>query len=458
MHQNLLGIDTSIGYKIKAIPHYAEDWCITAKGEAIGYRQYQRDVQYLATLLPDNARYVFNLCNDRYAFLVALHAIAVKGQTSLLPPNQAPGTQRALHRQFKESYIVYDDGLSTELPIPKLQLQLPGRNEGEGGVVSNPAIDVDANHLAVILFTSGTSGKPAAIHKRWGELQAGVTLTAERFGLIDGEERHLIATVPPQHMFGLELSIMLPLTCGIGFLSNRPFFPEDIRQTLCSTPGHKILVTTPIHLKTCLRSDLNWRDCGCDMIISATAPLPLELAKCAEDRFGAPVREIYGSTETGAVASRRTAKSDVWRFYPGVSVQPQVDGYFITGGHLTTPYPLSDNLQIQLDGSFKLLGRQSDMIKLAGKRASLKELNEKLNRINGIVDGVFIDTAEPGQETRRLAAFVVAPDLTRKAVLDALAEWIDPVFLPRPLIFVDSLPRNETGKLPQQALRSLLEP
>jgi acyl-coenzyme A synthetase/AMP-(fatty) acid ligase len=257
-------------------------------------------------------------------------------------------------------------------------------------------------------------------------------------------------------MFGLELSIMLPLTCGVGFFNNRPFFPEDIRQTLCSTPGRNILVTTPIHLKACLRSPLNWRDCGCETIISATAPLSLELAACAEERFGARVREIYGSTETGAVASRRTVEGDEWRLYPGISVQPQVDGYFVSGGHLTTSYRISDNLQMRREGRFKLLGRQSDMIKLAGKRASLYELNEKLNLIDGIIDGVFIDTAEPGQETKRLAAVVVAPDLNRKALLDALAQWIDPVFLPRPLVFVDQLPRNETGKLPQQALLALL--
>jgi acyl-coenzyme A synthetase/AMP-(fatty) acid ligase len=333
-------------------------------------------------------------------------------------------------------------------------LQLPGRYDTP--VVSRLDIKVDPNHPAVMLFTSGSSGRPMPIRKRWGELQAGVALTAERFGLNDGEERHLVATVPAQHMFGLELSIMLPLTCGVGFNSDRPFFPEDVRQTLCSTPGRNILVTTPVHLKTCLRSPLNWRECGCDMIISATAPLSLELAACAEERFGAQVREIYGSTETGAIASRRTVEGDAWYLYPGISVRPQIDGYIVSGGHLTTAYQISDQLQMQHDGRFKLLGRQSDMLKLAGKRASLTELNEKLNQIEGIIDGVFIDTAKPGEETNRLAAVVVAPNLTRKAVIDALAEWIDPVFLPRPLIFVASLPRNESGKLPQQALRALL--
>jgi len=454
MHQNLLSIETAIDFRKKAVPGYPDNWCITTSGEEIDYRRYQQDVTFLAALLPDDARFAFNLCSDRYTFMVALHAIALKGQTNLLPPNQAPGSLQALYAQFRESYIVCDGNLSSDTPIPTFQLKLP--SSYRQSPVASPDIEVDANHPAIMLFTSGTSGKPTAITKRWGELQAGVELTADRFGLNDGEERHLVATVPPQHMFGLELSIMLPLTCGIGFISNRPFFPEDIRETLCSTPGRNILVTTPIHLKTCMRSQLNWRDCGCETIISATAPLPMELAACAEERFGAQVREIYGSTETGAIASRRTLEGDEWRLYPGIFVQPQVDGYFVSGGHLTTPHRIGDNLQIQRQGRFKLLGRQSDMIKLAGKRASLHELNEKLNRIKGIIDGVFIDTAEPGQETKRLAAIVVAPDLSRKALLDALAQWIDPVFLPRPLIFVDQMPRNETGKLPHQTLRALL--
>jgi len=98
------------------------------------------------------------------------------------------------------------------------------------------------------------------------------------------------------------------------------------------------------------------------------------------------------------------------------------------------------------------------MIKLAGKRASLSELNRKLNQISGVVDGAFIDTAESGLETKRLAAVVVAPGMGRREIKNALTEWIDPVFLPRPLLFVDALPRNETGKLPQQALRALLKP
>jgi len=56
----------------------------------------------------------------------------------------------------------------------------------------------------------------------------------------------------------------------------------------------------------------------------------------------------------------------------------------------------------------------------------------------------------------RLAALVVAPTLDRGVIVQRLRERIDPVFLPRPLLLVDALPRNETGKLPQQTLRALV--
>jgi acyl-coenzyme A synthetase/AMP-(fatty) acid ligase len=455
MHQDLLSIESFTGGQRASAPTYAEDWCITASGRRIGYQQYRRDVLNLAARIPEDARFALNLCKDRYHFLVAFHAVALKGQTSLLPPNEALGTQRELFQQYDNCYIVCDESQATDLDALILQVKLPGGDSGIDALA--PGIDVEANHLAAILFTSGTSGKPFAVRKRWGDLQAVVQLTAAVFGLDRSGGRHLVATVPPQHMFGLEVTIMLPLTCGTKFISSRPFFPEDIRQALNSAPGRTILVTTPMHLKFCVDSDLDWRSCGCDLILCSTAPLSEGLAASAEKQFGAPVKEIYGSTETGALASRRTVEGDEWRLYPEISAQPHADGYFVTGGHLSIPCRMSDRLLIRGNGYFKLLGRHSDMIKLAGKRASLSELNAKLNQISGVADGAFIDTTEPGQETRRLAAAVVAPGMRRRELLNALAEWLDPVFLPRPLLFVDTLPRNQTGKLSQQALRALLE-
>jgi acyl-coenzyme A synthetase/AMP-(fatty) acid ligase len=73
-----------------------------------------------------------------------------------------------------------------------------------------------------------------------------------------------------------------------------------------------------------------------------------------------------------------------------------------------------------------------------------------------VVDGVFHQPAdeEPGS-VARLGAFVVAPSLKPADILDALRQRIDPVFMPRPLVFVAELPRNTTGKLTHAAMQTL---
>jgi acyl-coenzyme A synthetase/AMP-(fatty) acid ligase len=107
-----------------------------------------------------------------------------------------------------------------------------------------------------------------------------------------------------------------------------------------------------------------------------------------------------------------------------------------------------------------LLGRTADLVNVAGKRSSFAYLNMQLNAIPGVVDGVFFlrEAAGSGQTgIARLAAVVVAPGLNAAQLSAQLRRRIDPVFLPRPLLLVDQLPRNATGKLPEQALLSFAE-
>jgi acyl-coenzyme A synthetase/AMP-(fatty) acid ligase len=104
-----------------------------------------------------------------------------------------------------------------------------------------------------------------------------------------------------------------------------------------------------------------------------------------------------------------------------------------------------------------LHGRHADLINIAGKRASLAYLNQQLGAIPGVEDGVFLPPAdEAADSVARLAALVVAPAHTPASLMQALRERIDPIFLPRPLLFVDALPRNATGKLPARLALELL--
>jgi len=96
-------------------------------------------------------------------------------------------------------------------------------------------------------------------------------------------------------------------------------------------------------------------------------------------------------------------------------------------------------------------------IKIAGKRASLADLNRRLLEIEGVADGVFFLPEGGRAGTTRLACLVVAPTLEEPEVLAELRRKLVAAFLPRPLLRVDSLPRTATGKLPRQALLDLFD-
>ena len=158
------------------------------------------------------------------------------------------------------------------------------------------------------------------------------------------------------------------------------------------------------------------------------------------------------------MASRRTVNGELWRFYDGMTSQEKDDVVYVSASHLPDPVPLNDFIEVQSDARFKLLGRHADLINIAGNRASLSDLTLKLNAIEGVRDGVFImPDGQTGEDVTRVAALIVAPDLDKMEVLSMLAEHVSPVFLPRPLYHVDSLPRNAMGKLPREALLRLLE-
>jgi acyl-coenzyme A synthetase/AMP-(fatty) acid ligase len=244
------------------------------------------------------------------------------------------------------------------------------------------------------------------------------------------------------------------MTGGATLTASRPFFPADIAAELDALPRPRGLVTTPFHLRTVLDAGLALP--SLDLVLCATAPLTPALANAAERAFNAPLVEIYGATESGQVATRRTTREQCWTPYAGVRVTQQEGQAWVEGGHVLTRTALADLIEPAGDGGFVLLGRQADMVNIAGKRSSLAYLTQVLLRVPGVVDGAFFVPEEPNAEITRLAAAVVAPAHTSGAILSALREHLDPVFLPRPLLMVPSLPRSDTSKLPVSELRALL--
>jgi acyl-coenzyme A synthetase/AMP-(fatty) acid ligase len=254
-------------------------------------------------------------------------------------------------------------------------------------------------------------------------------------------------------MYGLETTVMLPLQNGIAVHSARPLLPADIAIALAELPAARWLATTPLQLRASIGECAVFPELA--GILSATMPLPAELAQAVEDGWDVPVHEIYGCTEAGTVALRRPASETRWRACTDVRLWQKAGDTWAAGGHLDSELKLPDCLEVLGEQEFMLVGRPGDMVKIAGKRTSLEALNCELLRIAGVRDGVFFLPERDVADEQRVAALVVAPRLEQEAILRALRERIDPAFLPRPLLLVDALPRSATGKLAREGLLAL---
>lgn len=428
------------------------------RGEAVSGAQFLRLAHALARRLPDGAA-VVNLCQDRLAFAVALAAALLRGCDSLLPPNARVDTLQALGDQSGGVIALVDSGAGVQWPLAHLGVDLTADASAQpqpDGVPLLPAVQP-----AACLLTSGSTGAPQPHAKTWGMLNVNVRSEARRMAdhlrLPSLEGLAIVATVPPQHSYGFESSVLLAMLGGAAFECSRPFYPADIVNALESVPAPRALVTTPFHLKALLTSGLALPPT--DLVVSATAPLTPQLARRTEATTRGQLIEIYGCTEAGQVATRRTAVTETWHTFGELRLHARPgDGgevYVAHGGHVAEPTDLSDILRLADPSHFELLGRANDLIHVAGRRSSLGHLNYHLNSIDGVEDGAFWLPDDVPDGVVRPVAFVVAPRLGAAQIIRALRERLEPVFVPRRVVHVPCLPREATGKLTAQSLREL---
>lgn len=424
-------------------------------GLGVTVRQFLDEARQVAERLPQGM-HVLNVCADRYQFTVGLAACLMSGRVSLLPSTHTPQVIAQLAAFAPDAFCLTDDR-RCDIELARVYYPDLVRPTSHLTAASFDVPRIAASQLAAIVFTSGSTGTPVPYKKTWGLLSRCVQNGAPRLGLSDGRSHTLVGTVPGQHMYGFESTVLLALLSGNALSAERPFYPADVAAAIRRVPQPRVLVTTPIHLRTLLTSGIEFP--AVDLVMSATAPLSGELAREVEEQYHAPLLEIYGSTETGQIALRRTAEAAAWRLWPGVHLTLSNEQVFAQGGHIEQLTPLCDVIEITGEQEFLLHGRAADLVNVAGKRSSFGYLNAQLNAVPGVIDGAFFLREQMSGATgvTRLGAVVVAPGLTVAALTEQLRLLIDPVFLPRPLLIVDELPRNATGKLPQQALQGFAE-
>ncbi len=379
---------------------------------------------------------ICNLASRRYDFAVFLLAALANGQSTILPPSRAEGAVSASLAERPNA-----------LRVDRLEDVRSGRD-----AASVPLADLPGE---VLVFTSGSTGAPIPHRKLAHTLSEGARLTSEivaRAGLA-GARTAIVSTTPHQHMYGLESAIFGTIAQGLCLNDTNVFYPSDLEAAvaaICAAGIEQVvLATSPPHLRVLGEAIRELPAIRC--VISATAPLNTDLARDVEADGGPPVYEIYGSTETGALAWRQSAVDEIWTPLDVFSLHPGPEGWFARAPHLPSAIPLGDDIELLEDGTFRLLGRRGDSINIGGKRHSLGALNAALSGVLGLPDGLIV--SERGEGDDRLTLFVVMPadgtnrEEMRRKVRSHLATLVDPVFLPRRMIAVARIPRGPTGKV-----------
>jgi acyl-coenzyme A synthetase/AMP-(fatty) acid ligase len=391
---------------------------------------------------------------DAYDFAAALFGAWHAGKVPVLPGDAQPATVERLMRQV--------DACAGDLP-------------GALHAASRPTTEVrplDLQDTRLVIYTSGSSGQPVAIHKRLAQLDAEVRNLESVFGprIAQDGDPLIFSTVTHQHIYGLLFVTLWPLAAGRRIAVERLVYPEQMAQRLARQPS--VLVSSPAHLKR-IPETLAWLPAKAQLraIFSSGGPLPPESAQQAHALLGQSPIEVYGSSETGGVAWRQRAlDGDAWTPLPGVQWRLQDDTLCVQSAHLDGDdwWETSDRAKALEGGRFLLQGRADRIAKIEEKRVSLVAMEEALLATGEVAEARALLVAGDGGP--RLGVVAVPTDSGwntlrtggKRALNDALKRELlrgfERVVLPRRFRYVRELPVNTQGKATEALLSALFQP
>jgi acyl-CoA synthetase (AMP-forming)/AMP-acid ligase II/3-hydroxymyristoyl/3-hydroxydecanoyl-(acyl carrier protein) dehydratase len=407
------------------------------QGQPLDWGRFRAEAGGTAKQLA-GCRRVAVIRGDSWDFLVAVLGALSAGAEVILPANTQPATLAALAGQVDR---VLDESFAAG------------------------AADWDPRHLGtesrLVFQTSGSTGAAKRVERTLGGLGVELAALHDLWGAsLDGAAA--LSTVPHHHVYGLVFTLLWPLAAGRPFLAGR----YDLWETLLAEmPSDALLVTSPAHLTRLGGLGPLGPERIPRMVLSAGAPLPEDAAGETLRVLGVPVTEIYGSTEAGAMATRRRdgAGEPSWTPLPGYRIGPTSEGLL----RLETPLgtlDMADRVEMGPDGGFRLLGRADRIAKIEGKRISLDEVERALAALPQVERAAILVL------DGRLAAVVVLRPEGRDGLAQLgrfrfgrllrglLAAQLEPVCLPRRWRFVDALPEGEMGKRRAEDLAALFTP
>ena len=396
---------------------------------------------------------------DPFEFLAILFALWQLKRIACIPGDKREGTVQELSGYVDGFVGEFSKGVNA---VSNKMVELP--------MATKEWLKLEPDFIALEIYTSGSTGKPKAITKTINQLDLEISAINLLWPARDGCV--VITTVTHQHFYGLIFGLLLPFSSGLTFERQRCNFSEDILYYAKYYAGF-LLISSPSHLGR-MNTALDWGDIGedCHYILSSTAPLTRVDSLNVGYLLNTSVREIYGSSETGAIAWRSQIKSESeakWQALPNVEVGISSKGTlnlksnFLAGKEVIE---LTDRVSFDKNNLFTLLGREDSIVKIEGKRISLTAIEQRLlttslvKQVKAIVlegrrveIGTIIQLTDEGAETLSSEG--------RRSLITILKSVLSPYFesvlLPRKWRFVAQLPFNSQGKLPINSLLELFD-
>ena len=310
--------------------------------------------------------------------------------------------------------------------------------------------DID---FASIFFTSGSTGFPTGAFKSKENIETDMKALLLEFG--DFSIEKVVATVPFIHIYGFLVALLLPLKLNVDLILKEHFLPYDLLEV---AKPHHLVVTTPLYIKSLLRLD-ETKDLSETIFVSSTGPLPRELAKAFTDKFKTRLIQIFGSTECGSIAFKKQDET-FWTPFHSVEATLNAEGLL----HVRSPFTSKTLWQGGLvhtggaiqsfdyatieNGKFQLIGRSSNIVKIAGKRYSTTHIEEILEAIEGISKAlvhVKHNNAELKDEVLQIF-LEETRSITLKELKNAIKQQLGKMNLPIELTVVDKISTTLMGK------------
>jgi long-chain acyl-CoA synthetase len=333
----------------------------------------------------------------------------------------------------------------------------------------------DPESTAVMLYTSGTSGKPKGVPLTHTNLLSDARAVIDRAGLRDSEV--FLGVLPMYHAFGLTGSMLMPLLLGAEVTYQTRFHPERSAAAIAER-GVTVFIAVPAMFGLLARSrghDEGLR--GVRLPVSGGEALPTAYREGYRQRFGREVLEGYGLTETSPVLAVNLPEENrpgtVGRPLPGVQVriagedgEIQVRGPSVMKGYHNRPeetahaftadgwFRTGDMGKVDADGYLSITGRIKELIIRAGEKIMPREVEEVLGQCPGVQEAAVIGEPD-GDRGEAVVAFVVPGDAppTPEAVRDFCKARLAEFKVPRRVTIARDLPRGPTGKLLKRALK-----